>query len=269
MKKMTAILLAVVMIAAMASCGSGTAQLDFTDNSAAEVYADREGVEPKYTSEKKIRIMPMGDSLTETFKGTSAYRNYLCQTLLDEGYDFDFVGISTRSNSLMPEGYESHCGWGGITIEGLLNKMDEMMKCDSNIIMLMIGTNNFGSDQLSEELEELYRTLINKILRAKPDVYLFLACPIPGINTGNGKVQMNTINANYYAPMIKEVCKEKAALGFNVQYVDMSTDGVDWESSDWDLNNYDHVHPDEQGNQKLAAHWYAAIKPTLDLLSAS
>jgi len=267
MKKILSIVLAAVMTLAMASCGSNTAQLSFEDNSA-DIANATSSVEAKYTSDKVLKIMPMGDSLTETFKDTSAYRNYLCQDLLDDGYDFDFVGISTRSNSLMPAGYESHCGWGGMRIEGLLDNLDEMMKVDCNVIMLMIGTNNFGTDQLHEELSELYQKLINGILRAKPDVYLFLACPIPGVTTDGKSMNPSAYNTKYYTPMVKEVAETKAALGYNVSYVDMSVNGVDWQISDWDVKTYDWVHPDAQGNKKLADHWYAAIKPTLDKLVA-
>ena len=47
---------------------------------------------PPSASSKTARIMPLGDSITESATGQSSYRYYLWHLALDRGYKVDFVG---------------------------------------------------------------------------------------------------------------------------------------------------------------------------------
>src|SRR5690242_19031704 len=47
---------------------------------------------PTNSTSATIRIMPLGDSITQSFSPHNSYRYYLWHLLLNQGYRVDFVG---------------------------------------------------------------------------------------------------------------------------------------------------------------------------------
>src|SRR3954468_24495806 len=63
-----------------------------------------------------VKIMPLGDSITESFPGHASYRFFLYNQLVQAGYDVDFVGSLTGVNGGAPlysnfdQNHEGHSG---------------------------------------------------------------------------------------------------------------------------------------------------------------
>ena len=71
-------LLVALFIAFAGACGSGSD----ADNSQS----------PLQKSNATVKIMPLGDSITQSSTGLNSYRYYLWHLLLNHGYHVDFVG---------------------------------------------------------------------------------------------------------------------------------------------------------------------------------
>lgn len=267
MKRVIAVMLTVFMVFSICSCGNNTADVDeYTEVVKADGYCDID-------TTGRVKIMCTGDSLTAGYKSTNAYRNYLANQLIENGYGDTtcFVGPGDKPTDLCPEGFRRLYGYGGNTIEGLRGGLAEAMASEPDIIILMIGTNDLGAlstHYINEEVEEIYRKLIREILAIDPDVHLFLGNPLPTTDGGRSGVIEDARNV-WIRGFIKELCEDKAYNDYNVSFVDFSTNAIDWSAKeDWKPGETDHVHPSASGNIKMANRWYEAIQPTIDAILA-
>jgi len=266
MKKLLALVLCLVMLLTVAGC-AGSASV--SDAGAVDAATD-ETVASTETSDKVINIMPLGDSLTAGYPDTCAYRNYLCDILLEEGYNFMFVGPKTTPADRLdrynfPEEYSHHSAQGGWTLNNILANKESLLAAEYNpdVIMLMITTNDM-SGNLNEQLEERYRTLVAYIFRCFPDVTLYCANPIPRRTDDGQIVELNSRVTDWEIPFLKEMAADKQENGFDMRYVDMTNKTLNFVAED--IRADDKIHPTDSGNQKLANAWYNAIKSRLDEL---
>ena len=127
------------------------------------------GIIQSQAAEPPVRILPLGDSLTDGFTGTpvqGGYRNRLYSLLNGAGYQVDFVGtFSDSSNPTLPDA--NHQGLGGARVDhiqanigGWLNQVE-----DPDVILLLIGTNDFYQ---SYQLAGINTRLTNLIRTSPP-----------------------------------------------------------------------------------------------------
>lgn len=265
MKRVIALMLAVFMVFSVCSCSKSDDSAD-VDEYAEVVYGD--GACDIDTT-GRVKIMCTGDSLTAGYRKTNAYRNYLADQLIENGYGETtcFVGPHASPSDLCPEGFTRLYGYGGNTISGLRGGLGGAMGCDPDIIILMIGTNDLAGYMLNEEVEKDYRQLIKEILQYNPDVHLFLGNPLPSTDTAKTRVEEGS-RIVWIRKFIKELCEDKAFNGYNVSFVDFSRSAIDWTVDDWKAGETDHIHPSADGNKKVANQWYTAIQPTIDEILA-
>ncbi|NJK34455.1 MAG: hypothetical protein HC919_05605 [Oscillatoriales cyanobacterium SM2_2_1] len=60
------------------------------------------------TEVKAIRVMPLGDSITDGFNVPGGYRNFLLPALQERGYPIEFVG--SKRNGLTESAEQNHEG---------------------------------------------------------------------------------------------------------------------------------------------------------------
>ncbi len=214
----------------------------------------------------KIKIMPLGDSITYGMADEGGYRKFLWQMLQEKGYtDIDFVG---------PEGKESatftykgkqvsyddnHAGYSGYTIvdrpggffgkqNGILETMqsgDYITKYAPDIILLQIGTNDINNGALNSTEKDLH-TLLDYLCEKRPANGTIFMTTIPDLgNMGWGGDKTADIAA--YNQIVKKVADEYSSK--NVIYADIHS--VINASSDL----ADGVHPNAGGYEKMAAYW--------------
>ena len=132
---------------------------------------------------KTIRIMSIGDSITDGANAVGSYRKFLYNNLTKNGYSIKMVGpiLSDKFLNFKNEKenftYEaSHCGYNGTTIKtnkerkGIMNILQEndyLKKYNPDVVILMIGTNDII---INEDISTIIRHLKNFIIYIKHNI---------------------------------------------------------------------------------------------------
>ncbi|GAA6397570.1 discoidin domain-containing protein [Solibaculum mannosilyticum] len=210
--------------------------------------------------DSRIRVMPLGDSITEGVPIPGGYRSVLKEYLSRDGIEIDFVGSHTVNSEGMDD--IEHCGYGGWRIKSddtsvsLYHHVEEWMNLyRPDVITLMAGTNDiWWEDHVNTEG---LSAMIDKIFSVDPDVKLFVGSIAPIDESKQTNLPENAAQkAEQYNAAIPGIVAEKSAQGMDVTFVDInSVLTLD------DLG--DGVHPNQAGYHKAGAQWYSAISGTL------
>jgi len=193
-----------------------------------------------------VKVMPLGDSITEGTQVPGGYRIGLWQRLAAGGYRTDFVGSQYNGpGNLGDHDHEGHPGWRidqiDANITGWLNSYQP------HSVLLHIGTNDFLQNYNVSGAPGRLSTLIDHITAAVPSAEVFVATIIPIANSGQESAA-RTFNA-----AIPGIVQSKANAGKHVHLVDMHS-----ALTTADLT--DGVHPTATGYDKMAATWYTALR---------
>ncbi len=134
---------------------------------------------------KPIKIMAIGDSITDGYGVTGSYRKYLYNELTKKGYDIDMVGSKGNdmkidfSDAETGESFtydDDNTGYSGYTIKeypgrnGILETLKStncLDDCKPDIVILQIGTNNiidnYDADKTHSDLKELIQYILGNI----------------------------------------------------------------------------------------------------------
>jgi lysophospholipase L1-like esterase len=193
-----------------------------------------------------VRVMPLGDSITEGTQVPGGYRIGLWQRLTAAGYRVDLVGSQFNGpSSLGDHDHEGHPGW----------RIDQI---DANIggwlgattprtVLLHIGTNDVLQNYNLGGAPGRLSTLIDHITAAAPSADVFVATIIPLSNAGQ-EAAGRTFNA-----AVPGIVQAKVNAGKRVHLVDMHS-----ALTTGDL--IDGIHPTATGYDKMAATWYSALR---------
>lgn len=239
--------------------GSSAAVSENTENSGTSVtvkvsaLAEKEVAE-KITYEKKnehgktVRIMPMGDSLTEGHFDPSAYRYVLFEYLYFANVDFEFVGPQYNRDTRLPEKYRHHAGYGGITIEGMYARLDDILPTYTpDVILLDLGCNISQAEGGKSAQIEQMKKLLTKIYELLPDVAVYVGAVLQGRWEENAPKNL-PLNA-----ALPDICEQFKAEGKKISYVPINENPLD----DNDYTAEDGTHPLHTGDRKFAQVWYA------------
>ena len=197
------------------------------------------------TSGPALRIMPMGDSITEGYQSSTGngYRQQLWNDLTGEGHFLDLVGNS-RDGSMTDPDNEGHSGWRIDQIAGIADAT--LAKYKPNVITLMIGTNDLNQPYQPTTAAGRLSSLVDQITSDDPTATVFVASLI--LTTSPTE---NQYWASYNAT-IPGMVSSKQSAGKHVVYVDMSH-----ALGTGDL--YDSLHPNDGGYAKMGDVWAAAV----------
>lgn len=218
-------------------------------------------------AESIVRLMCLGDSLTNGYTVTGGYRNNLCSLFEADGLgEVNFVGTLSGGRGYDTD-HEGHSGWSiapisaednisGTFRNGLTSSIDLWMSNNNpNIILLMIGTNDILSQYALDEAPARLETLIDKIQFELPsDGKIYLAS-IPYIDAdfNNNNTGQNQDGFNAQVDAYNRGVEEAASKYDNVIFVNMNA-----EITLSDLK--DGIHLNEAGYDKMGQVWYNAIK---------
>lgn len=237
------------------------------------VTAPSAGISAESEKMEKIRVMPLGDSITDGFSTVGGYRNALCDILTATGYadKIDFVGPNWGGSGYDPQ----HAGFSGYAIDdipaeesisgprkGLSGLVDQLLtEYPADIVMLQIGTNdilsNYDLDNIGARLEKL----VDKILTYIPENGILFISPITCMDASDNLY----INEDYftvermdecveaYNEAIMEIADRKNAEGKNIIYAKIG-------STVHKEKLYDGVHPNETGYGKMGFQWFGYLK---------
>src|SRR5215212_521685 len=193
-----------------------------------------------------VRVMPLGDSITEGTQVPGGYRNGLWQRFTANGYRVDFVGSQFNGpSSLGDHDHEGHPGWRIDQIDA--NIVGWLRTSTPHTVLLHIGTNdvlqNFNLGTAPNRLS----TLIDHITNTAPTAEVFVAQITPLANAGQDSA------ARTFNSAIPGIVQSKVNAGRHVHLVDMHS-----ALTTADLT--DGIHPTAGGYDKMAATWFNALR---------
>jgi lysophospholipase L1-like esterase len=193
-----------------------------------------------------VRVMPLGDSITEGTQVPGGYRIGLWQRFAGAGYRVDLVGSQFNGPSgLGDHDHEGHPGW---RIDQIDARVDAWVRATSpRTVLLHIGTNDILQNHDVAGAPARLSTLVDHITAAAPNAEVFVATIIPLANSGQ-EAAVRTFNAT-----IPGMVRSKVDAGRHVHLVDMH-------AAVTTADLIDGVHPTATGYDKMAATWYAALR---------
>ncbi|GAA1770347.1 cellulose binding domain-containing protein [Luedemannella helvata] len=193
-----------------------------------------------------VRVMPLGDSITDGFNVPGGYRNGLWQRLVGGGYTVDFVGSQFNGPaSLGDHDHEGHSGWRIDQLDA--NIVTWLRNYTPRTVLLHIGTNDITQNRDLSNAPNRLSGLIDKITSTAPNAEVFVASIIP-IGYGNMQASVRSFNS-----AIPGIVQAKVNAGRRVHFVDMYAALTTADLAD-------NVHPNATGYDKMAAAWYAALR---------
>lgn len=193
----------------------------------------------------QLRIMPVGDSITEGFNSTTGngYRRALEQREVDRGFLVDYVG-SHRSGSMAQASNE---GWSSQEISFIQDKtMAHVKEYSPNVVTLLAGTNDVGRGNQAGAARRLV-SLVQQIRAAVPDALIVVGGLLPDVDptTASAHRRFNFQVQESFTP------RDIAHVRF------VSFDDID------PRNEMNGLHPNDAGYAKMATVWGPAIEDLL------
>lgn len=236
-----------------------------------------------------VKIMSLGDSITDGYWTAGGYRKYLYHELELKGYDnIDMVGMKGSDSATFnyngetftyDDNYSGYSGYaiqymtGTETRQGILETIQEtdmINVCKPDIILLQIGTNDILSnynDGITDRLENLVDTILsdmeeNSVIYVStiPDIdvekvsdWFWSYGEIKWNNTTEDFAKIIQEYINSYNESIYNLTEKMQSEGKPVKFADIHS-VVDYQE---DL--YDGVHPNEQGYEKMGKYWSEVV----------
>ncbi|WP_433536184.1 ricin-type beta-trefoil lectin domain protein [Micromonospora sp. CA-249363] len=193
-----------------------------------------------------VRVMPLGDSITEGTQVPGGYRIGLWQRLVTGRYTVDFVGSQFNGPaSLGDHDHQGHPGWRIDQIDAnIVNWLNTQRPAT---VLLHIGTNDILQNYNVSTAPNRLSTLIDRITTTVPTAEVFVAQLIP-LSNSNQENAVRTFNA-----AIPGIVQSKVSAGKRVHLVDMH-------SALTTADLIDGIHPTSGGYDKMAARWYSALQ---------
>jgi hypothetical protein len=169
--------------------------------------------------------------------------------LTNAGYAVHFVGTQTGNARLSsPEAHhEGHYGYRIDHIDGGFMAWANSVP-DPDIILLLIGVNDFAQNQDLDHVTNRMDHLITRIVSNRPTAKLVVA----SLYLRTDYPDINQIVQTKYDPFVPGIVARHAARGEQVYFLDLHSL---MEASDLS----DGLHPNQVGYAKLAAQWFNTI----------
>jgi lysophospholipase L1-like esterase len=199
-----------------------------------------------------LRVMPLGDSITQANTERNSYRRPLFHALQAENANVDFVG-SVRQNHLGPPpnpdfdlDHEGHWGWTADEILAEVGGWAQTHRPD--IVLLHLGSNDMLRGQgIGSTLQEL-SGILAALRSAHPRVVVLLAQLIPADTPQASRiVELNAALPGLAASLTSH--ESPVAIVDQFTGFDAVADTVDG------------VHPNDRGEEKMAQRWLDALRP--------
>ena len=211
-----------------------------------------------------VKILPLGDSITDGAGYNdphSSYRDELYNLLVDSGYEFEFVG--TRSSDYSGGITLNHDGVpsiradqivdGGLSQAPLATKLTHY---DIDIVLLHAGTNDIIQGQDNDaatliDIENIIVELQKKVELQNKNITILVANIIP-IFSPDLSLGLNTRINDTWA-------EDQSTPTSKVILVDQHTDFEFSDYSDADSTAENGVHPNQNGETKMAQKWFETL----------
>ena len=208
-------------------------------------------------SNATVRIMPLGDSITQSVSPHNSYRYYLWHLLLDKGYRTDFVGSlhgvggGPPANPDFDMDHEGHAGWRADEIVANIEVWATQAARD--VVLVHIGTNDLCQGQSVESTVTDIGNIIDVLRTVNPHIQILLAqligqasfasCGVPALNA-----QLPALAASKNQPSSPIVLIDQYS-GFDPTTM-----------------TFDGEHPNDIGESRMADRWFEKLVPVLETI---
>ncbi len=250
-------------------------------------------------SEETIKILPIGDSITDGYGTEGSYRKFLYHELTEAGYSIDMTGPNASwgdgeytdpSTGAFFKYDAAHCGYSGYAIEeypgrnGILETLkngDYVNQYDPDIVILQIGTNDIIDNHEISTAGKRLDTLVTYILDNIDEDDALFVTTIPDLDPNREGVYdwfanyrhladwtpVSDVNAEKwvmeqiceYNGQVKALVESKQKAGVKNIYFG------DVNHTITDVKSYlkDGVHPNDTGYKQMGIYWAGVIKEYL------
>nr|BFE55700.1 hypothetical protein GCM10020063_002260 [Dactylosporangium thailandense] len=189
-----------------------------------------------------VRILPLGDSITDGFNVPGGYRINLWRALAGAGHPVDFVGSQFNGPADLPDhDHEGHPGWRIDQVDA--NASAWVSSTAPRSVLIHLGTNDVVQNYDLGNAPARLSALVDHVRAAAPGADVFVASIIPLADAGRESA------ANAFNATIPGIV---AGKGAKVHFVDMHA-----ALGTGDLA--DGVHPTRAGYDKMAVRWASAL----------
>lgn len=210
------------------------------------------------TDEALIRIMPLGDSITQGAANNDSYRRALWKLLERSKARIDLVGsmktnhpYTGSAHSDFDIDHEGHWGW---RADEVLAKIDGWAKqAAPDIVLIHLGSNDILQKQKNEDTLEELRQIIIALRKQNRGIKIFLAQLIP-IASKAANIRIQELNR-----LLPDMAQSMTSNDSPVHIVNQ------YEGFNAFKDTYDGLHPNKSGIEKMAQQWYKALKPFSEL----
>jgi lysophospholipase L1-like esterase len=213
-----------------------------------------------------VKIMPVGDSITEGKYTQGGYRKPLYQMLKDNGYSVTFVGKEDNGDPANDTGFSTgmetpnHEGYGSARIGMLLNGgttekhtalpiKTSLANNNPDVVLVLLGTNDIFGITPTDRMHQTMEKLVGTIFEQNPNATVVLAS-IPPIT----KIEARNADVNAYNAVLPGIVAKEKTLNHKIEFADIHSVFTD----PADLSE-DKVHPSATGYNKMAALWYSIL----------
>jgi len=228
---------------------------------------------PLTTEGGMIRIMAVGDSITASTCWRANLWQHLTQSFPGR---FDLVGSSSSRQDCVA-GYDAdNQGYGSSLVTEIAAGITTARTCQptcpalsdlqqafsaqrADVALMHFGTNDVWNSHPTEDIVSAYTAVVEALRTANPRVVILVAQIIP-MNVTDATCGGCTCagcpgNVPALNTRIVSWATEHDSADSPIRVVDQFT------GYDAALDNGDGVHPNAQGAQKIADHWFAALEP--------
>lgn len=208
-----------------------------------------------YDEKPGLRIMPLGDSITQGDADHDSYRRELALRLKNAGYMVNFVG-SHRGNyqgvNPHPDFDTDNEGHWGFTCARILEGLEIWVReASPDVVLVHLGTNDLNLSATVETTLDRLSKIIRILQSHNKDIKIFLAQLIP-FHDESVNQSINAFNAQLAA-----FAQTHSTTESKIVLVDQNTGFT------LAADSYDGIHPNESGEKKMAQRWFVALSTVL------
>jgi lysophospholipase L1-like esterase len=196
-----------------------------------------------------VKVMPLGDSITDGFQVPGGYRIDLWQKFLLAGQSVDFVGSGNNGPPAL--GDKDHEGHSGQRIDQIASQLNPWLAAyQPRIILLLLGANDVAQNFPAATIKARLEALLDQIAAQLPTAHVIVSSLTP-LGPAAWNLVAQDVNAAIPGMVAARVAQGKK-LSFADNYAALTAADLD-----------DGVHPNAAGYSKMANVWHAALSPLL------
>ncbi len=200
-----------------------------------------------------VKVLPLGDSITQGGSGFVSYRRDLWFLLKNAGYIIDFVGSQSEYHGEVTDNlkdfdqdHEGHWAWEAGELDSRLE--DWLDDYQADIVLLHAGTNDFDRGQSNGSTIQELTSIIDKLRKNNSAVIILLAKIIP----------MKSKDTRAINERIEVLAEAESTKKSPIVLVDQH------EGYEPLVDNHDNYHPNTLGESKIAKKWFENLVPFLE-----